>query len=145
MIMLVRLLGLVHGQGESSIYHICELILHNYCIFSSGLSIEFMGVTNTAIAITEVGEADNAVLCRTDLTTCCGDGEGETRQGHWRYPNGILVANRGSGDDIYRDRETMVVRLNRRNSATTPTGQYCCEVATEANPSSIICITLSKL
>ena len=113
----------------------------------TGLSIEFMGVTyanNSAIDINEVGEEENAVLCRTDLTTCCGNTGGETRQGHWRYPDGTLVDNNASGDDIYRDRGTMVVGLHRRNSATTPTGQYCCEVPTMANPSSNakICIIL---
>ena len=100
---------------------------------------------NTAIAINEVGEDDNAVLCRTDLKDCC-EAEGETRQGHWRYPNGTLVNNSRSGDDIYRDRRKMVVRLHRRNNATTPTGLYCCEVPTMANTSSnaTICITLRK-
>ena len=117
----------------------------------TGLNIEFMGVTyyanNTAININEVGEGDNAVLCRTDLTTCCGFTEGETWQGNWRYPNGTLVNNNASDDDIYRDRRTMVVRLHRRNNATTPTGQYCCEVPTIANPSSngTICIILCEL
>ena len=113
----------------------------------SGLSIEFMGVTyytkDTAIAITAVGENGNAVLCITDLTTCCGNTVGETRQGHWRYPNGTLVYNRASGDDIYRDRRTMVVGLNRRNSATTPTGQYCCEVPTISS-NATLCIILCE-
>ena len=100
---------------------------------------------NSAIAITEVGEDDDAVLCRTDLTTCCG-GTAETRKGNWRYPDGTLVDNIVSGDDIYRNRGSMVVRLLRRNSATTPTGQYCCEVPTMANPSSneAICIILCE-
>ena len=100
---------------------------------------------NSAIAITEVGEADNAVLCMTDLITCCGGDTAETRKGNWRYPDGTLVNNNASGDGIYRDRRDMVVRLHRRSSATTPTGRYCCEVPTMANPSSIICIILSKL
>ena len=112
---------------------------------SSGLSIEFKGVTyasNSAIAITELGEDDNAVLCMTDLTTCCRG----SQQGHWRYPDGTLVKGNPSGDDIYRDRRDMVVRLHRRNSATTPTGQYCCEVPTMDNPSSnaTICIILCE-
>ena len=105
----------------------------------------FMGVTyanNIAIPISEVGEGDNAVLCKTDLTTCCR----ETLQGHWRYPNGTQVNKRSSNHGIYRDRGAKVVRLNRRNSATAPTGQYCCEVPTMANTSSdaTICITLCK-
>ena len=141
---------------HASIYHFGLCIIYGFstCTFvfscSAGLSIEFMGVTsyanNTAINITDVGEADNAVLCRTDLTTCCGNTGGETRQGHWRYPNGTLVNNNASGDGLYRDRRTMVVRLHRRNSATTPTGQYCCEVPAMANPSSnaTICIILCE-
>ena len=100
---------------------------------------------NNAIVITEVGEDDNAVLCRTDLSPCCR----RPRQlGNWRYPDGTLVNSNASGDGLYRDRRNMVVRLHRRNSATTPTGQYCCEVPTMDNPSlnSTICIILlSKL
>ena len=112
---------------------------------SSGLSIEFMGVTyanNSAIAITEVGKDDDAVLCMTDLTPCCRT----SQKGNWRYPDGTLVDNNLSGDGIYRNRGTMVVRLHRRNSATTPTGQYCCEVPTMANPSSneALCIILCE-
>ena len=126
-----------------------DLHIQSFCVYSSGLSIEFMRVTyanNTAIAIAEVGEADNAVLCRTDLTTCCGNTGGETRQGDWIYPNGTLVDGKDGSDDIYRDRRTMVVRLNRRNSATTSTGQYCCEVPTMAVHHAVkICIQLGKL
>ena len=120
--------------------------LAHFVFSCSGISIEFMGVTyanNTAINITEVGEGDNAVLCRTDLIPCCRT----SQKGHWRiYPDGTPVNGNRSGDDIYRDRRTMVVRLHRRNSATTPTGQYCCEVPTMANPSSnaTICIILCE-
>ena len=94
---------------------------------------------NTAILITEVGEDSNAVLCRTDLTTCCNGTSAEIRKGNWKYPNDTLVTNKG---DIYRDRRIMVVRLNRRENVITPAGKYCCEVPTIDNPSSNACITL---
>ena len=111
-----------------------------------GISIELSNGTtysgDIAISINEVGEADSeAVLCRTDLTTCCGVSE----QGLWIYPNGSTkVGNEHSGDGIFRSRGDMVVRLHRRNNTATPTGQYCCEVATVDNPDARICITLSK-
>ena len=96
---------------------------------------------NTAINITDVGENDNAVLCRTDLTPCCRD----PQKGNWRHPNGVLV--HFSGANLYRNRGDMVVRLNRKSNAiTAPTGLYCCEVPTMDSPSSneILCITLSN-
>ena len=101
-------------------------------------------VNNAEIAITEVGEGDNAVMCITDFTGCCSLSiPGGIRIGEWRFPNNALVRNSGSGDDIYRTRGYRTVRLNRRNGATQPTGLYCCEVATMADPNARICIILS--
>ena len=96
------------------------------------------------IAITEVGEGDNnALQCRTDLTTCCRD----QRLGEWHYPDNSLVNIKANGDGIYRTRGRMVVSLNRRNGVTQPTGFYCCEMPTAADPNttSRICIYLSKI
>ena len=112
----------------------------------------FMGTSyytnNSLLSITDVGEADSAaVLCRTDLESCCAG------QGEWIYPNGIITAtgnssvrNRNSNDDIFRTRGNMVVRLERRNNSIGPTGQYCCQVAIMGSPDtdSTICIILSK-
>ena len=98
---------------------------------------------NSEIAITEVGEGDNALQCRTDLNTCCHpDNPGQSRGGEWRYPNNSLVGYIFKGD-IYRDRGSMVVNLYRRN-ATQPTGLYCCEVPTHDNPMARACVNLSK-
>ena len=121
-------------------------------IFSSGLSIEFMGVTyaanNTAINITDVGEADSeAVLCRTNLIDCCTITQtgGETGLGQWIYPNDTEVGKRNSRYDIFRSRGDMVVRLHRMDNVTSPTGQYCCEVSTmDNNLDANICIMLGK-
>ena len=108
--------------------------------------------TGSQIPITDVGESTptthgGALVCRTDRTDCCRNnpGDGEIRQGDWIYPNGDLVDNIASGDDIYRTRGASTVLLNRRNSATGPTGLYCCEVTSVADPDARICINLSKI
>ena len=120
----------------------------------TGLQIMFMGTSyytnNTSLFITDVGDVDNNnVLCVTDLVGCC-TGPG---QGQWIYPDGFinadhsLVRNNPSGDDIFRTRGAMmVVRLERRNNPIGPTGQYCCQVATMANPytDSTMCVILSE-
>ena len=88
---------------------------------------------NSLIVITEVGEGDNALQCRTDLFN-----------GVWHFPDRSLVNSDGN---IYRTRgNSMLVSLNRRNGATQPTGLYCCEAPTVASPfiKSSICTTLSK-
>ena len=118
----------------------------------TGLRIELKGVLSyksnySEIVITEVGEGDNALQCRTDLITCCinDPANDRTRQGGWHYPNNSLVNNNVSGDGIYRTRGSMVVSLHRRNGVTQPTGLYCCEVPTAADPNTnaTICIYLN--
>ena len=125
--------------------------------FIAGLTIEqtvdgqvMTYPAGSQIFITDVGESTptsgGALVCRTDRDDCCRNDPqaGETRQGNWTYPNGNLVDD-GSGDDIYRTREASTVLLNRRNGATGPTGLYCCEVASVADPDARICINLSKI
>ena len=80
---------------------------------------------NTSLFITDVGEDDN-VLCVSDLAGCCTN----PGRGEWIYPDGFInadgnsfVRNNPSGDDIFRSRGDMVVRLERRNNPIGPTGQ----------------------
>ena len=131
-----------------------EFVCINYVewisiIHTGGLSIELNGETyedGDEISITDVGVADSAaVLCKTNLTTCCAVSSGVSGQGDWIYPNGTEVGNRRSGDDIFRTRGDMVVRLHRMDNVVVPTGQYCCEVATMDDLDARICITLSKV
>ena len=117
----------------------------------AGLTLELRGVmiTDSQILITAVGEPtptdDGGLVCRTDRNDCCDSGPGETRQGQWKFPNGSTVRNSVSGDDFYRNRDTRIVRLNRRNDVTGPTGLYCCEVASVDDLNARICINLSKM
>ena len=130
--------------------------VHVAMYFLAGQQLTFKGTSyanNTLLFITDLGDVDNNnVLCMTDLAGCC-TGPG---RGHWIYPDGFLnadgnslVRNNPSGDDFFRTRGVMmVVRLERRNNAIGPTGQYCCQVPTMATPDtdidSTMCVILSE-
>ena len=68
----------------------------------------------------------NSVWCRTDLTTCCTSQEGDHR-GQWYFPDGQPVTE-NEVTDFYVREWSKAVTLRRRNSATSPTGIYHCEI-----------------
>ena len=55
---------------------------------------------NNIVTLEEIGEGDdNALLCMTNLTTCCqssGTGEMGNAIGNWYFPNGSRVPNSGT-------------------------------------------------
>ena len=81
---------------------------------------------NSVFLMTDVGADDSALLCVTDRVNCCD--QLPNRMGEWFYPNGEPVPNLATGENFYRNRGSQVVRLNRRNSALSPTGKYRCVV-----------------
>ena len=84
-------------------------------------------VNNSVICLTDIGERNNALLCLTDATQCCNING--VILGDWYFPDGTLVIDgQDASRDIYRNRGPSVVRLNRRNNATSPTGVYRCEI-----------------
>ena len=85
-------------------------------------------LNNSIVAINDIGEGDNALLCVTDNPDCCKPPNGNIVQGEFYYPNNILVRNLASGDSLYRNRGPQVVRLNRKNDVLSPTGVYRCEI-----------------
>ena len=80
------------------------------------------------MALEGIGEGDDALLCVTDNTACCGRAQspGYNILGDWYYPNGTGVANYGERLEFYRNRGQSVVRLNRRRGGVT--GIYRCEI-----------------
>ena len=99
------------------------------------------------VDINDIGEGDDgALLCITDLMQCCRGNEtgGRGALGEWFYPDGTAVGIQGSGDDFYRDRGPSVVRLNRRNTARSPTGQYCCDIPDTSNTQQRVCANVGK-
>ena len=86
---------------------------------------------NSDILITDIGEGQNALLCLTSLIQCCHDSDtpsGEGTLGRWLYPNGSTIGEMSKGEYFYTDRGSSMVRLNRRNNVTSPSGQFCCEI-----------------
>ena len=74
----------------------------------------------------DIGTGDEALLCKTELTTCCKPSHTETALGNWFYPNGTRLPSEQNKGDFYRDRGTMVVLMHRRGGGED--GIYCCEI-----------------
>ena len=74
----------------------------------------------------------NSVQCRTDLSTCCRSDRGIHR-GKWYFPDGDLLQNSSGDGDVYEFESVMRHYLRCRNSATSPTGIYRCEIPTIAS------------
>ena len=96
---------------------------------------------NSCVALEDIGEGDDALLCVANLTACGFTG---TSLGNWFFPNGTRVpnmtVNNTSGEqwDFYRTRGEMVVRLDRRHSGED--GIYRCEIPDSMNVTQTIYI-----
>ncbi len=74
--------------------------------------------------ITDIGEGDNALLSvMTANTECCRTGA----NGEFFYPDGTAVGFSFS-NSLYRNSGEQLIRLNRRNGATSPLGRYRCAI-----------------
>ena len=100
--------------------------------------VSFMGQTLTNhsyvdLSLVEQPELGGAsVQCHTDLSTCCTGIQGDHR-GDWYFPDGTTrLPFIGDPGDIYENRLAQRVDLGRRNSATSPTGLYRCDIPTNA-------------
>ena len=82
-----------------------------------------MYLNNTVVVVDDIGEGENALACATAKEGCCRTDS----VGHFYFPNGTRLLFRHG--DFSRDREdTGIVRLNRKNGATSPLGTYTCEI-----------------
>ena len=81
---------------------------------------------NSVISIHEIGEEDNALLCKTNKEECCKTPP--NRFGEFFFPNGTQVPISRLQHGFYRNRGDMEVRLNRREGVSSPLGMYSCEV-----------------
>ena len=84
---------------------------------------------NSIVAIDAIQEWDKALLCYTNALNCCkitGQFVGE-----WYFPSGIAIGTSAADENFFRDRDRSVVRLNRRNNATSPTGVFRCKIPDE--------------
>ena len=89
----------------------------------------------------DIGEYDDALLCKTNLTACCRPpytGVNGSALGNWYFPNETRVLSAGAQGDIYRTRGQMVVALHRRRGGVE--GIYHCEIPDAMNVNQTIYI-----
>ena len=101
-----------------------------------------MHTNNSVLIINDVGDMNNAIQCITDKKPCCVDGTGL-----WLSPSGEKVSSEAvSTNSFYLSRGSNngVVVLNRINSATSPTGQFCCVVPDATDVNQTHCINISE-
>lgn len=80
---------------------------------------------NSRMSLSQVGEANEAIVCKTEKLDCCGL---PNRAGEFHYPNGQKVVPGRFGTGFYRNRGPQQIRLNRRNGISSPTGTFRCEI-----------------
>ena len=91
------------------------------------------------VFITDIGEftsptlegVANSLLCVTsNVNHLCCRGSNGGNVGDWHFPNGTLVPRNSDNRfaDFTRSGFTHQVRLNRRNNALTPAGNFSCKV-----------------
>ena len=85
-------------------------------------------LNNSIVAINDIGEQDDALLCMTDKPDCCNI-QGN-KMGEFYYPENNSAVPNGyeSSNSLYRNRDQQVIRLNRRNNVLSSTGVYKCEI-----------------
>ena len=88
--------------------------------------------------MSSIGEGDAALQCITDGECCTPP----NRAGDFLYPDGTKVKIVGSGDNLYRNRGVGMIRLNRRNDASSPNGTYTCQIPDSNKELQTIFITL---
>ena len=108
-----------------------------FCSFpDAGVWFSLNGKTyqnNSCVALEDIGEGDDALLCMTNLTVCCRS----PSLGNWFFPNGTRVVRTR---DVYRTRGQSVVRLNRIRGGVA--GIYRCEIPDAINVTQTIYIRL---
>ena len=80
------------------------------------------------MTLEDIGEG-GALLCMTNLNTCCRPpytGEMKRALGNWFFPNGTRVPSIGEHWDLFRTRDHMMVRMNRRRGGEE--GIYHCHI-----------------
>ena len=83
---------------------------------------------NSHVTLENIGEGDDALLCVTNLTTCC---KFPRTNGNWSFPNGTGVPSSGADWDFYRTRGHTVVYLHRKRGGME--GIYRCEIPDSTN------------
>ena len=91
---------------------------------------------NSIVILEDIGEGDDALLCKTNQIACCRPQNTSFRV-NWFFPTGTRVPSHNVWN-IYRTRGQMVVRLHRREGGVE--GMYRCEIPDAMNVTQTIYI-----
>ena len=64
--------------------------------------------------------------------------------GEWFYPDSSIVNISATNKNFFTNRDTSLVRLNRRGDSTSPTGKFCCEVPDAGYTLVKMCVNLGE-
>ena len=93
------------------------------------------------MALEKISEDGDALLCKTNLTSCCRASDTEDVRfalGNWFFPNGTRVPSRDVNWDFVRTRSHMAVHVNRRRGGVE--GIYRCVIPDALNVTQTIYI-----
>ena len=93
------------------------------------------------MTLEDIGEDGDALLCITNFTACCRPpytDDNVSVIGNWFFPNGTRVFSKHVQSDLYRSRDQMVVRLDRRRGGED--GIYHCKIPDAMNVTQTIYI-----
>ena len=95
--------------------------------------VTFMGETlpnHSYVDLSLVGGSGSgdAIVCHTDLQTCCGSFNG-TDHGDWYFPNGDIQPFVGNGSLVESKLDQGVELYQAAGSGSVPSGIYRCDIA----------------
>ena len=93
---------------------------------------------NSCVALEDIGEDVDALLCITNFTACCRAPHTGKNVGNWYFPNGTRVPGSGMQWEFRRTRDHMVVFMHRRRGGVA--GIYRCEIPDSMNVTQTIYI-----
>ncbi len=101
-------------------------------------------VNNSALSLATIGEGSSALICHTELTTCCRgeDNNGGDALGGWRGPNGGNIPD-SKTDGFYVSRGMSSISLNLAEGSSEVAGTYCCQVPRESGANTTHCVMVT--
>ena len=94
---------------------------------------------NSYVNLSDVGDENEGVQCRTDLKTCCSITESNHHRGDWIFPDRspLPFSNEPNSNMIFQARTDMRVDMRRRvgSSDPPPPGIYSCSISVSPNGS----------
>ena len=91
---------------------------------------------NSELLISEIGEGDGGLVCRTDHPLCCD----YSTDAVWLSPYGVIVSSTRGDGDFYVTHSNGYITLNcYGNTTSTAAGIYCCVVPVSGGSIEVFC------